>query len=347
MSNNLFLIPIIFFGLYFLLKDLKFLLRLIDKDFNKPQSFHSVPILRIGGLLIFITTTITYMVYSKNFFLNNFFIWLILANFLLGFLDDLKIVTSPFKKFMFFLIINFFIIYCYQIKILNFDNIVLDSINNSGNIPAYLLVLISLFFCINGSNLIDGFNGLLGIHSIIILSVLIFNFSYSETLDFKIYLLIFLLSLMSFLILNFPYSKIFLGDSGSLILGTVMAITIILASNENKNISAYYFAILIYYVSFEVFFSVFRKIFQKKNPFKPDSEHLHMLLFNYIFKKSLNYNFSNYFTSLLINIIYSASILPLIWIKYNSLACKIYFFILIIFYIVSYYLLKKLNGKTN
>ena len=347
MQNSLLIIPFIFFLFYFLLKNNNFIINLIDNDFNKPQSFHTTPTPRLGGFLIIITFLIIYLIQGHNFENSNYIIIFLLTNFFLGFFDDTKLIVNPIKRFLLFLLLNIILIYIFNIKIIDFDNNILNFLNNHSIYSASVLVLFSIFFCVNGSNLIDGFNGLLAIHSLIIICFLLFNFGYDIKSDLNFFLIAFAFILFCFLILNFPYSKIFLGDSGSFVIGTFLALAVITTSNKYDQISSYYFAILIYYIFFEIFFSVFRKVFQKKNPFKPDGEHLHMLLFNFLYQKNKRYLFCNYFTSIIINLIYLLSILPLIWIKNNYLMCEIYFFSLILFYLINYYVLKKLNEKKN
>ncbi len=346
MLSSLIYIPLFFYILYFILQKTKFVSKLNDKDYNKPQSFHDLPTPRLGGVLIILTILISIFFTNIKFSSNQIISFLIL-NFFLGFIDDLKIIVNPFKRFVIFLIFNLILIIIFKLKIIDFNNNILNFINNYSDYTAYLLVLFCLFFCINGSNLIDGFNGLLTMHAIIVLSVLVLNFDLNQISELKIFIIIFITSLICFLILNFPYAKIFLGDGGSFIIGSMIAISIISVSNEYVEISPYFFASIIYYIFFEIFFSVFRKLFQNKNPFKPDKEHLHMLLFNYIYKKTNNFKQSNYLTSIVINAFYFITIVPLLFFKNNSKGVEIYFFVLLLFYLTNYFLLKKLNDKKN
>ena len=56
----------------------------------------------------------------------------------------------------------------------------------------------------------------------------------------------------------------FLGDSGSYLFGSLVALNIIITNNLNPYISSFFFCILLFYLFFEVFFSFVRKIYQKK-----------------------------------------------------------------------------------
>ena len=68
------------------------------------------------------------------------------------------------------------------------------------------------------------------------------------------------------------------------------------------------FCVILFYLFYEVFFSFCRKAFKKKSPVKPDSNHLHMLIFDKL--QSLNIKNSNALTCLVINLVYCLLILP-------------------------------------
>ena len=341
-------LPLIILINFFLIRNynLFFLYKTRDKDFYKPQAFHNRAIPRIGGLLIFIFFTIfIFFFFEKNdlflkiFFLGSFF-------FLIGFLGDFNFKIKPAKRLFFMLIISFFLIYFFEIKIIRTQLFLLDYFINSHKIISAIFICLCLVFVCNGCNFIDGFNGLLIIHSIIILSILYFiNYQNSNT-DFVKYLIIFLLvSSASVLFYNFPVAKIFLGDGGAYFSGVIISLVIIELSNINQIISPFFFAGLLFYVFFEVFFSFFRKIFLNLSPLKPDNKHLHMLLFKWIFYKIKNRDKANYLTGISVNIFYFFMILPLLYNYKNVTFCKIYFFVLISTYLLLYFLLKEKTTK--
>ena len=76
-----------------------------------------------------------------------------------------------------------------------------------------LLVLMAIFFIINGSNLIDGFNGLLSIHSIFIFIILLFlNENYTDNnYNISLYLKFLILSLIIFTFFKFSKCQNFYG----------------------------------------------------------------------------------------------------------------------------------------
>jgi UDP-GlcNAc:undecaprenyl-phosphate GlcNAc-1-phosphate transferase len=340
--------PLILLANFFLVKNynLLFLKKTKDSEFYKPQAFHFVSTPRIGGFLIFVFVTAFLIIfYNKNLFsfqviiLGTFF-------FSLGFLGDLNINIKPELRLFFMLIVSFFLIYFLDIKILNTQLSILNNLINSHKIISSIFVCLALLFVINGCNFIDGFNGLLIIHSIIILGVLYFINSQNSNDDhIKYFILFSIIVCFSVLFFNFPKARIFLGDSGAYFLGSIISLVIIELSNLNKIISPFFFAGILFYIFFEVFFSFFRKIiFLRSSPLRPDKKHLHMLFFKLIFSRVKKTERANYLTGLLINFFYFLLIFPLLFLYKDKIFCQIYFLILLIIYLFSYLYVSKKNS---
>ena len=241
---------------------------------------------------------------------------------------------------IFFLIIFISIL---PIKIMNIDLIFLNSwLENK--IFSIFFILLCFLFIVNGANLIDGFNGLLTINLIIINSVLLFvNLNNNHT-EFSFFLSSQIIIMISFLLFNFPKAKMFLGDSGSYLFGSLVALNIIITNNLNMNISSFFLCVLLFYLFFEVFFSFFRKLIQKKSPIKPDGEHLHMLTYK-LLKIGKPTKDCNYQNTLLINFTYCLLVFPSILLKESGALCKYWFFSLIIIYIFTYFRLNSFVKK--
>ena len=309
--------PLILLANFFLVKNynLLFLKKTKDSEFYKPQAFHFKSTPRIGGFLIFVfLTSFLIIFYNKNLFsfqvitLGTFF-------FLLGFLGDLNISIKPELRLFLMLIVSFFLIYFLDIRIINAQLSILNNLINSHKIISFIFVCLALLFVINGCNFIDGFNGLLIIHSIIILGILYFINSQNSNDDhIKYFILFSIIVCFSVLFFNFPKARIFLGDSGAYFLGSIISLTIIELSNLNKIISPFFFASLLFYIFFEVFFSFFRKIiFLRSSPLRPDKKHLHMLFFKFIFSNIKKKERANFLTGLFINFFYFLLIFPLLF----------------------------------
>ena len=312
---------------------------LLDNDLDKPQAFHYEPISRGGGLASIIALSvffyIFYLLYSQILF--NY-IFVAFSLFFIGCLDDFQIKIKPIIRLILMSVFLIILITFLPIQIKSIDLIILENILEI-KIFSILFVLLCFLFIINGANLIDGFNGLLTINLIIVNSVLLYVNLNSGNTEFSIFLTAQITILICFLLFNFPNAKIFLGDSGSYLFGSLVALNTILTNNYNPEISSFFFCILLFYLFFEVCFSFLRKIYQKKSPFFPDKEHLHMLSYNMIFK-IFGQSKSNYMNSIFINLIFSVLVLPAVYFADNSTVCKYWFFLLLVFYLVIY---SKLN----
>ena len=311
---------------------------LIDDQFNKPQAFHESAVSVGGGICIFFSSIIIILNYwlFKNIIFFEYLSFCTLF-FILGFSDDIRINIKPTIRLIFMIIFLIFLIiyhdFYFQYTGIEFIN---NWLNNSKAF-SIIFVALSFLFIINGTNLIDGYNGLLGFHSLIILLNLFFINYLNEFNDLANFLFFGILTLIIFLIYNFPKAKVFLGDGGSYFLGTFIAISVIKTSILNPLISPFYFCILLFYLFFEVFFSFFRKLIkEKKSPIYPDGKHLHMLLYKLLLKKNNNKSKSNYHVSVAINTAYLILIIPAILMMKDGLFCKFYSILLFVIYIFSY-----------
>ena len=315
---------------------------LLDEDFSKPQAFHNESISRSGGLAsiisLFLFFCIYYLLFSKVLYE---YIFLCTSLFFIGYLDDVKIKTSPNIRLILMVICLTICVIFLPIDINNIDLIFLNSwLENK--IFSIFFILLCFLFIVNGANLIDGFNGLLTINLIIINSALLFINLNNEQIEFSFFLTAQIIILVTFLLFNFPKAKIFLGDSGAYLFGSLVALNTIITNNLNQNISSFFFCILLFYLFFEVFFSFVRKIYQKKSPVLPDKLHLHMLSFVKI-SETFGRDKGNYVNSIFINSIFSLFVLPSIYFADNSLICKYWFFSLILIYTLVYFRLYRLT----
>ena len=313
---------------------------LLDSDFDKPQAFHKSNIPRSGGLACLISFLI-FAILNNLLFFSFYFDYLVLGTglFLIGFLDDIKFRLSPKARLTLMASILLISVKFFSIQIYGIDLIFLNKILSIEIFYIFFIILCFLFI-INGSNLIDGFNGLLAFQLIIINSILLFINIENELQPFSMIITAQIITLLIFLLFNFPSAKIFMGDGGAYLFGAFTALNVIETNNLNPNVSSFFFTILLFYLFFEVFFSFIRKLVKKKSPIKPDSEHLHMLSYKILnFKNS--HRDCNYLNTLYINFIYCLLVLPSILVKENGTMCKYWFFSLIIIYLLTYF---KLNS---
>ena len=315
---------------------------LLDKDFSKPQAFHLFAVSRSGGIAGIISLNIFFLIY---FLLNSIilFEYIFISNlmFLTGFLDDIKIKITPLKRLLLMIILLFISIHFLPLKILHIDITFLENFLQI-DIFSSIFVMLCFLFIINGANLIDGFNGLLSINLVIINTILLYINVSSGNNEFSIFLIAQIIILLSFLLFNFPSAKIFLGDGGSYVMGSLVALNSIITNNLNPNYSSFFFCTLLFYLFFEVLFSFLRKVVQNKSPVHPDNKHLHMLLYKKI-SSIFGKDKGNYINSIVINSVYIILVLPAIYFAKDPVVSKYWFSSLMAIYLLIYIRLYRLT----
>lgn len=249
-------------------------------DQINPRSSHSVIATRSGGVSIFVTIVAVLLAYSITFkFEYNLFVWLSLSlSLFLGFWDDLYDLSYK-HKFIVQIFIGF---------LLTQSGFIIDNFHGIFGIyeipyPAPLLASIFVYLVItNAVNLIDGIDGLLSLMSIYFLTIfsLLFWIVSVELFSFALPLIGIV---GGFLYHNLkPKNKVFLGDAGSLTLGTLFSyFAFWLLDGSNIQVSDMYinrsfFAVLVFIYplcdTLRVFILRARK---GMSPFSPDRSHLH------------------------------------------------------------------------
>ena len=113
----------------------------------------------------------------------------------------------------------------------------------------------------------------------LLISSIIFYLQLNEIIAIKdisiFYIFILLLTIFLLNLVN----QLYLGDSGSYLLGFSFAIFLISIYNWNQHISPFFIVLLLWYPSYENLFSIFRKNVLKRSPMYPDAKHMHQLVF--------------------------------------------------------------------
>jgi len=252
-----------------------------------------------GGIFI---SFFCILIFIDNFNFLNAFIFLI---FLLGLSSDLNLISSP--KLRLFLQSVFIFLFVYFSKLhvgstrIYFLDLILDNIFLS-----YFFTTFCLLIVINGSNFIDGLNGLvLGYYGTIL--IVIFKLDLINNLNINENDFIYFIYLIFCLFLFNIFDQLYIGDSGAYLLGFIVGFFLIMIYKTNETISPFFIVLLLWYPCFENLFSIMRKFKFKKSPTFPDTKHFHQLLFYFIKKKYLKESlFSNNlasFSILIYNII--------------------------------------------
>ena len=119
--------------------------------------------------------------------------------------------------------------------------------------------------------MLDGINGQAGGYSIYILIIFIFL---NINIELSISLII---TLLFFLYFNFK-NKMFLGDSGTILLGFVFSYFFIKSYNMGFDISSDEIFLIMMIPGFELLRLALQRLYNKRHPFSPDNQHIHHLL---------------------------------------------------------------------
>jgi len=255
-------------------------LRLIDLAGERASHKGSVPI--FGGIAIFSGVMFSLLFWSE---LANiqFILASLLIVFFVGVIDDL-LALSPTKKLIGQIISVLIIIYLQELKIDNMHGVL--GIYSLSKIVSTLFTVFVVIVITNGFNLIDGVDGLAG--GIGIIASAGFGFIAFVMGQGDMALIAFTLTgaLAGFLKYNFHPARIFMGDTGSLVVGMILSILAINSIQEglvtdtihlpNKGpLLAIVILAIPLFDSLRVFVNRVRK---GKGPLSPGKDHLHHAL---------------------------------------------------------------------
>ena len=257
-------------------------------DHPDERSSHKTCVPTLAGISFFITLIII------TFFIQNFdtdkiglnLIAAVTLVFIVGLKDDL-VTSSPRSRLVMEILAILFLLFSSHMQVVTFDGFLhLYELPKSISYPGVILLLLSI---INGYNFIDGLDGLASIIAIIIFSIFALIFFDTTNYFYFLICLSFIGMLGAYLIYNFSNSsKIFMGDTGSLIIGFCIGFCSLkyLAMDIPRS-SFFYFNVenellvlvgILWMPLFDLVRVIGVRLLNGKNPFYPDRNHIHHIL---------------------------------------------------------------------
>lgn len=292
------------------------ILQLVKKyslyDMPDYRKEHKMPIATFGGVAIWAGMVISMMLwfsFSRQIYVIGFMFSLVIL-FSMGIMDDLKNLSARYK-----LIIETglaTVMAIAGIRITSFGG--LFGIHDLPLSAQYTFTVLAIVGITNAFNLIDGIDGLaggLGFMSLVTLGIFL-----TLSGDTNMALIAFSLAggLLAFLYFNLNPARIFMGDTGSLVLGFVVAIMCLRLIQVNNALDvpivphAPVFALGIVLIPVFDTLRVFAiRMWKGKSPFSPDKTHIHHLL--------TNAGFSHGFAAKFICTVHAFVLMEVYWLK--------------------------------
>ena len=265
--------------------------RFHDHDLSGPQKFHSAPVPRVGGLGIFAgvlaAVGLSWLRQPDIAFSATLLMFCAMPAFCSGLTEDLTKTQSP-RRRLFFTAVSATLAVA-----------VLDSVIDRTEVPgldwivsspvgAALVTVFVVAGVANSVNIIDGFNGLASMCTMLMLaSIGYVAFQVGDSLVLAL-AVAGVGAVLGFFVWNFPSGLIFLGDGGAYFLGFYVAELAILLLHRNPTVSPMFPLLVCIYPVFETLFSIYRRVMLRGQPAgMPDGIHLHSLIYRRIMRWAL------------------------------------------------------------
>lgn len=242
-------------------------------DYPNKRSAHKKPTPLLGGIGIFLTFLLGYILFGKE---STLMLSILIASFLillLGIFDDIKPIPARYKIIIHILVAAVVVFYG-GLRLTHFD--LFGYYVNFGKLsyPITIIVIVSI---INAINLIDGLDGLCaGISSIYFLTIGIIALILNNLGGLDIILSFIMFgSTLGFLVHNFPPAKIFMGDTGSTFLGLMISVIMLLGFKTVTLTSLIIPMVLLILPITDTLFAIIRRTIHKRPIGEADKEHIH------------------------------------------------------------------------
>ena len=244
-------------------------------DVPNDRSMHTRHHPRGAGIGIFLAVAVVDPCFDYYLMMEHYLICLaVMGVFIVGVLDDHQ-DTSPNTKFIVLAIAS---------TLVYFDGIAVNSLGVLFGFDitlgwlAFPFTVVAIVGFTNALNLVDGLDGLAGSLSIIILtSLLSIGYTYDDTFILVISAS-FIAALLAFMVYNWNPASIFMGDSGSLVLGFVIGLLVIKASAYVHPVTILF---LIALPLIDTIVVMVRRKRHGKSMFEADKTHIHHIFYNF------------------------------------------------------------------
>lgn len=317
-----------------------------DHDTSGVQKFHVKVVPRIGGVALILGIAFAIaMHYSINpsvWWFTTVLVLCALPVFLTGLLEDVTKSVSVRTRFLSAIVSALIAGFAFDAWLVDVQFIGLDTLLA---VPAISIV----FTCFavagvtNAFNIIDGYHGLVSIVACIILAAIAYVAFKVQDFAVMAAALAAIGAVLGFVVWNYPRGLIFLGDGGAYLLGFWVAELSILLVTRNISISKWFPVLICIYPIFETVFTIYRRFALKKTHVgKPDSIHLHQLIYRRVVRWAVGSddvfrrNQRNSFTAPYLWVLATLSVIPAMLFWQSKLALQFFIVLFALTYLWLY-----------
>ncbi|MDR3181268.1 MAG: undecaprenyl/decaprenyl-phosphate alpha-N-acetylglucosaminyl 1-phosphate transferase, partial [Prevotellaceae bacterium] len=263
----------------------KFLIRIQILDKGGHRKIHKGRIPSMGGLIIFVSFLFSLLLWQPTmlFGTNRFLLAAIILMAVTGIRDDIA-PLSPFLKLLVQVVTaSMAVVVLTNVRIVSLYG--LFGVHELATWLSYTLSIAFILFITNAFNLIDGIDGLAGTIAFACLLFLSLWFYWTGDIESAIFLICFAGAILGFLYYNWQPASLFMGDTGSLVLGFIIAVFTLKFVSINGALpveSNYKFHAVLSAGAAVILLPVFDttrvfllRIIKRQSPFLPDKQHLH------------------------------------------------------------------------
>jgi UDP-N-acetylmuramyl pentapeptide phosphotransferase/UDP-N-acetylglucosamine-1-phosphate transferase len=208
-----------------------------------------------------------------------------------------------------------------------------------------LFYILSMVTVANGMNLIDGVNGLCGAIALTILSALLFlSYKTGDTLMLPLVFSTILL-FIPFMLFNFPFGKIFLGDLGAYSLGLILSMLTIIFFGRHPEISPYAAVLMLIYPVTEIVFTILRRLGHRAFVFRPDTLHLHLKIFYFLRSQPAYKKIANVLVMPILSSLWIFPLLSLSWVYQKPFFILLAIVLFVVLYVTLYAMVPNIQKK--
>lgn len=263
------------FALLFIHRERATFAKRAARHVNARQAVHTVPTPRVGGIAIAVGILSGALLSGNDLF--GTLLWTTLPIFIIGLLEDLGPDTPPSLRLGVSALSAVLAILVLDIHIMRVDLPGVDVLMS--------VALVGMLFTIFASagmthaiNLIDGLNGL---SSAIVITIMVafglvaHHYGHSDLVVMNAVICV---AFFGFMIVNFPYGRVFLGDAGAYSIGHIIAWNAIVLLNREPEVSAWGILLILLWPVLDTLFAMLRRRVTGLSISQPDKLHYHHVL---------------------------------------------------------------------